>query len=120
VFIELNQPVQMIGHDNPGKGNNITLFMQVSEFTNQQACCGDIREQGMAITGNRGDAIDLMLQGMTPPAQCVVGQGDLLVSNGNDGCWPNEFGPTTVIYPLDMGKSLFIYNSKWGSEHNFR
>jgi len=31
--------------------------------------------------------------------------GDLLVSNGNNGCWPNEFGPTTVIYPLDVGKS---------------
>ena len=58
----------MIGHDNPGKGNNITLFVQVSEFTNQQACCGGIREQRMTTAGNRGDAIDLMVQGMTPPA----------------------------------------------------
>jgi hypothetical protein len=56
----------MIRHDNPGKGNNITLFAQVSEFTNQQACCGDIREQRMTNAGKRGDAIDLMVQGMTP------------------------------------------------------
>ena len=67
---------------------------------------GDIRKQRITTAGNRGDAIDLMVQGMTPPAQCVTGQGDLLVSNGNNGCWPNEFGPTTVIYPLDLGKSL--------------
>jgi hypothetical protein len=59
----------MISPDNPGKGNNITRFVQVSEFTNQQACCGDIREQRMTTAGNRGDAIDLMVQGMTPPAQ---------------------------------------------------
>jgi hypothetical protein len=44
-------------------------FVQVSEFTNQQACCGDIREQRMTTAGNRGDAIDLMVQGMTTPAQ---------------------------------------------------
>ena len=69
------------------QGNNITLFVQIT------------------TAGNRGDAIDLMVQGMTPAAQCVTGQGDLLVSNGNNGCWPNEFGPTTVIYPLDLGKS---------------
>ena len=38
------------------------------------------------------------------------GEGDLLVSNGkNDGCWPNEFGPTTTIYRLDQGKSQ-IFN----------
>ena len=38
------------------------------------------------------------------------GEGDLLVSNGkNDGCWPNEFGPTTAIYRLDQGKSQ-IFN----------
>ena len=73
----------MIGHDNPGKGNYLTLFVQASEFVNQQACCGDIRKQRMTTAGNRGDAIDLMAQGMTPPAQCVAGQGDLLVSNGN-------------------------------------
>ena len=56
----------MIRHDNPGKGDNITLFMQTSEFANKQACCGDIREQRMTTAGNRGDAIDLMVQGMTP------------------------------------------------------
>ncbi|MGB5340263.1 MAG: hypothetical protein WBO06_14355, partial [Gammaproteobacteria bacterium] len=39
-----------------------------------------------------------MVQGMTPPVQCVEGHGDLLVSNGNNGDWPNEFGPTTVIF----------------------
>jgi len=44
----------MIRHDNPGKGNNITLCVQVSEFTNQQACCGDIREQGMTTAGSPG------------------------------------------------------------------
>ena len=63
----------------------------------------------MTTAVNRGDAIDLMVQGMTPPAQCVTGQGDLLVSNGNNGCWPNEFGPTTLIYPLDLGKSQNNY-----------
>ena len=47
----------------------------------------------MMTAGNRGGAIDLMVQGMTPQAQCVTGR------------WPNEFGPTTVIYPLDLGKS---------------
>jgi hypothetical protein len=62
----------------------------------------------MTTAGNRGDAIDLMVQGMTPPAQCVTGQGDLLVSNGS---WPNEFGPTTEIYPLDLGKSPSFYTS---------
>jgi hypothetical protein len=69
-------------HDNPGKGNNITRFVQVSEFTNQQACCGDIRKQKMTTAGNRGDAI---------------------------GSWPNEFDPTMVIYPLDLRKSQVIY-----------
>ena len=82
--------------------------MQTSEFANKQACYGDIREQRMTTAGNLGDAIDLMVQGMTPPAQCVAGHGDLLVSNVNNGCWPNEFGPATVTYPLDSGKSLFV------------
>ncbi|MGB5540739.1 MAG: hypothetical protein WBO37_11665, partial [Gammaproteobacteria bacterium] len=68
---------------NPGKGNNITLFVQVPEFVNQQTCCGDIRKQRLTTAANRGDAIGLMVRGMTPPAQCVVGQADLLVSNGN-------------------------------------
>ena len=71
--------------------------MQASEFVNQQTCCGEIREQRITTAGNPGDAIDLMVQGMTPPAQCVA------------GCWPNEFGPTTVIYPLDLGKSQEHY-----------
>ena len=95
----------MIRHDNPGKGANIPLFMQTSAFANKQACYGDIREPRMTTAGNRGDSIDLMVQGMTPSAQCVAGHGDLLVSNVNNGCWPNEFGLATVIYPLDSGKS---------------
>ncbi len=64
---------QRVGNAISGNLANILIlqtpvFMQVSEFTNQQACCGDIREQGMAITGNRGDATDLMLQNDAPCA----------------------------------------------------
>jgi hypothetical protein len=73
----------------------------------------------MTTAGNRGDAIDLMVQGMTPPAQCVTGQDDLLVSNGNIGCWSNEFGPTTVIYPLDVGKSLKYYKTMYMFKYIF-
>ena len=109
----------MIRHDNPGKGNHITLFVQAPKFANQQACCGDIREQRMTSASNRGDAIDLMVQGMTPPAQCVVGQGDLLVSNGKmvggrwlvaDCLWPNEFGPTygNLATRLEEGPEFWV------------
>ncbi len=29
----------------------------------------------------------------------------LLVAMGDMGCCPNEFGPTTIIYPLELGKT---------------
>ncbi len=70
--------------------------------------CWQHGRKRMTTAGNRGNAIDLMVQGMTPPAQCVIGHGDLLVSNGNNGCWPNEFGPTTVIFQPVLAKSREI------------
>ena len=57
----------------------------------------------MTTTGKRGDAPDVMVQGMTPPAQCVTGQVTAL-SPMAIGCWPDEFGPATLICPLDSGK----------------
>ena len=43
-----------------------------------------------------------------PVSDCVVGQGDLLVSNNY---WPNEFDPASIIYPLDLGKSQINWSN---------
>ena len=48
----------------------------------------------------------------------LVGQGDLLVS---DNFWPNEFDPTSIIYPIELGKShlllivccALLCNARW-------
>jgi hypothetical protein len=44
---------------------------------------GVFHRQPSSGAGNRGYAIDVMVQEMTPPTQCVAGLGDFLVSNGN-------------------------------------
>jgi len=60
--------MQVIRHDNPGKRQNIIFIVQASNFTNEQACRGEFREQWAAIENYRGNTIDLVAQGVASPA----------------------------------------------------
>ena len=59
-----------------------------------QRCVIVITHPKVATAGKRGDAIDLMVQGMTP------------LRNASQAGWPNEFGPTNASQVGRMNSAL--------------
>ena len=55
---------------------------------------------GNDISGNLAQGQIMVGAGRALKAFMTPERNDLLVPNGSDGCWPNEFGPTTVIHAL--------------------